>query len=218
MTFNRTSGTFNAAACPINTFGSIELTYGLKFSPCKPCPRGLVTRAAASISKDNCTNNPGWGWNGFTAEICPPGSYAANNTLMSCTTCPLNRNTTSIATGANAPFFTDAVSAMPLPAGAGTDMDSVEDCKVIAGFGVINSTGIMDLADAAVHSTPWTLDVGECPIGTYGTGGATGAVCVTCASLLLSGAGAGPYSTTLESGSTNLTDCNGKLAFSSLPT
>ena len=68
----------------------------------------------------------------------------------------------------------------------------------------------------AQHLGP--LDVGECPIGTYGTGGATGAVCATCASLPLSGAGAGPYSTTLESGSTKLTDCDGKLAFSSLRT
>jgi len=214
MTFNRTSGLFTAAICPNNTYGSIEQTYGLKFSPCKPCPRGLVTSGPGMISKDNCTNPAGWGWNGYTAEICPPGSYVAANTLLSCTACPLNRNTTSITSPSGVPF-TDMVSAMPLPLTTGTDMNDFADCKVIAGYGLMNSTGVVAAADilTLTNNQKAGLDVGECPLGSYSTGGDVGSTCLTCAANSnptgsVAGTGLGPYSTTLETGSANVTDCN----------
>jgi hypothetical protein len=205
MTFNRATGLFTASICPINTYGSIELTYGLKFSPCKPCPRGLITSGPEMISDDNCTNPAGWGWNGFTAEICPPGSYAAAGTLLSCTACPLYRNTTSIVPATGVVPFLDAVSAMPLPATLGTDMDGLTDCKVVPGYGILNTTDI----SAFTVEQRVALDVGECPIGTYSVGGLVDSPCVTCASTTGGpGVGLGPQSTTAEAGSTALTDCN----------
>jgi hypothetical protein len=167
------------------------------------------------ISKDNCTNPAGWGWNGFTAEICPPGSWAAAGTMLSCTACPLNRNTTSITALAGVPF-TDAVSAMPLPSTFGTDMDNYTDCKIIAGYGAIGTNGILNSTELSAFTAEAqaSLDVGECPVGTYSTGGSVGSLCDTCASST-GGAngGLGPYSTTSNTGSTNVTDCNSKYAW-----
>jgi hypothetical protein len=206
MTFNRATGTFTAAICPQNTYGAIERTYGLKFSPCKPCPRGLITTGPGMISDDNCTNPAGWGWNGFTAEICPAGSWAAAGTLMTCTNCPMNRNTTSILPSVGTPF-TDAISALPLPATLGTDQDAVIDCKVMPGFGVANTTNIDGFTDAMKAG----LDVIECGIGSFSAGGLIDSRCTTCASTPgnAPNAGLGPYSTTLEPGLTSVTACNG---------
>jgi hypothetical protein len=99
---------------------------------------------------------------------------------------------------------------MPLPATLGTDMDNYTDCKVIAGYGLMNDTGFMAAADVpATVEDRSTADVGECPVGTYSAGGEVGTVCATCASTAGTSDGSlGPYSTTSDSGSSNISDCN----------
>ena len=211
MTFNRVTGAFTAAICPKDTYGAIEKTYGLKFSPCKPCPRGLITIDVGQISDDNCTNSPGWGWNGFTAEVCPAGYYAAGGTLNPCTICPMNRNTTSILPTPTTTPFTDPLAALPLPGTLGTDQDGITDCKVMAGFGVLNNTALSGLTDAQKVN----LDTQECPIGSFSPGGLIDSRCTTCASTTgnAANAGLGPQSTTLEEGATSVTSCSGESGF-----
>ena len=210
MTVSRLSGAsgttaFTASLCPINTYGAIELTWGLKFAPCKPCPRGLITLEAGMTSADNCTNPSGWGYNGFTAEICASGSWAAPSTLMTCTDCPIYRNTTSISPLGGIPF-TDAISALPLPSTYGTDQDHYTDCKVMAGYGVLTTANSVSLS----LEQKAALDIGECPIGTFGVGGEVASVCTACAATAGDGSGGlGPYSTTEEAGAASAADCKG---------
>jgi hypothetical protein len=76
--------------------------------------------------------------------------------------------------------------------------------------GILNTTEIAALTAEQLFA----LDVGECPIGTYSTGGNVGSLCTTCASDTGGATGGlGPYSTTLETGSANVTDCNGALPY-----
>ena len=195
MVFNRTSGSFTASKCPADTYGVEETAYSLKFTPCKPCPRGLVTNTLdAQTSKDACTNKAGYGWNGFTAEKCAVGTWATADSMLACTSCPLYRNTTA------EPFFVDSPADMPLGtvAGNGDAQDRDTDCKVIAGYGVSGSAG-----DAAADQL--ALEVLECAVGTYSIGGALNSTCTLCSD----GAAntLGPYSTTEGSGSTTAADC-----------
>ena len=103
---------------------------------------------------------------------------------------------------------------MPLPNGLGTDMADITACKVIPGYGVQNTVGFLTSTNLT-GLTPqqmYVLDVGECPIGSFSTGGDVASLCEACASTAGGGSGGlGPYSTTLETGSTNVTECNGKL-------
>ena len=167
MIFNRTAGGYVASYCPNNTYGATLKSYGLKFQPCKPCPRGLYSGPASS-SQSDCKNYAGYGFNGFTAEACPAGSYVAANSRLDCTECPIYRNTTATA---SAPFFQDAT----LPATVSTlgdAQDAIEDCKVIAGYGVVGTPS----------STPATDDVAICEIGYFSVGGAVDTVCTACTS------------------------------------
>jgi hypothetical protein len=133
--------------------------------------------------------------------MCSPASYAAAGGLMPCVECPPFRNTTS---STSAPF-SDSLAAMPLPAGTGTDQDAITDCKVIAGHGVIGNTSVVSSLSLAQQVA---LDIGECRVGFYSTGGQVGSVCIPCSHG--AAGGMGPYSTTVTVGSTNVTDCNGE--------
>lgn len=189
MVFDRATSRYREVSCPVNTYGVNTREYGLKFTPCKPCPRGLVS-GALSTHEDNCTNTAGWGFNGFTAEICGPGFYVAAGTRVPCTQCPPYRNTTSI--GAE-PFFTDAASALPLPGGSGTDQNGPEDCKVIPGYGLmtapVGGENTLELSQ---------LDTIECPVGTWSAGGSLTSSCTTCSG----------FRTTNSTGSVTDSDCN----------
>ena len=191
MVFDRAASLYRSTVCPVNTYGVMVRTYGLKFTPCRPCPRGLVTNGLdMQISEANCTNKDGWGFNGFTAEVCGPGYYATGNSRMPCTQCPPNRNTTS---GNNdMTYFLDAVSALPLPDNAGTDQNGIEDCKVIAGYGV-DAESLSGLTDAQLA----VADTVECEVGKYGAGGELSSICTAC-----------PYfRTTNRTGSVTVDDC-----------
>jgi hypothetical protein len=168
MIFNRTAGGYVASFCPNNTYGATVKSYGLKFQPCKPCPRGLYS-GPASDSETDCLNYAGFGFNGFTAEACPAGSYVAANSRLDCQLCPVYRNTTA---NTSAPFFTDA----SLPATSttlGDEQDAIEDCKVIPGYGVVTAPSGNATADVM-------LDVAPCEIGSFSLGGAVGTNCTTC--------------------------------------
>jgi hypothetical protein len=103
MVYDRATSQYKSVSCAANTYGVSAREYGLKFTPCKPCARGL-TSPAASTGEAACTNPAGWGFNGFTAEVCGSGYWAAAGARLPCTACPPNRNTTG---DASAPFFTD---------------------------------------------------------------------------------------------------------------
>jgi hypothetical protein len=188
MVFNPVSGTYGASACPSNTYGATIKSYGLKFQPCKPCPRGLYS-AVGSDNEDDCKNFAGYGFNGFTAEACPAGSYVAANTRLDCTECPTYRNTTARVT---APFFTDATLPATI-ATRGDAQDSIIDCKVIPGYGVLGTVNGDPAIDVALPVVP-------CAIGSFSLGGAVATECTACTS----------PATTAETASTS---CDGGCSF-----
>jgi hypothetical protein len=200
MTLNRATGLFTANECPKDTYGSSETTYGLMFIPCKPCAKGLLTTGAGMTSADDCVNPPGYGWDGFVANVCPAGFHSASGKMLRCEACPLHRNTTS-----STPPFNDAPADLPLPGGTGLDQDDVTDCKVIAGHGV---TGFTPPLSSLTLAQKVALDVQECEQGTYSVGGAVDSECIPCS------AGAdgtlGAYSTTRGTSSISPMDCSGK--------
>jgi hypothetical protein len=130
MMYDRALGQFKAFPCPENTYGTEQLSFGLKFTPCKPCPRGLYTPGPRMTSPDNCTNLDGWGFDGFVAEVCPAGFYVAAHSKSVCQQCPPNRNTTARTAH---PFFTDSPDDLPLGSPPGDQQNDITDCKVIPG-------------------------------------------------------------------------------------
>jgi hypothetical protein len=119
--------------------------------------------------------------------------------MLACTSCPLYRNTTAQTV---LPFFTDPTANMPLGTtpGNGDAQDADVDCKVIAGYGVLGSAG--------TDADKLALEVQECGVGAYSTGGALDSACLLCSAAAAGTKGA--YSTTEGTGSTNATDCNRK--------
>jgi len=184
MVYNRASNSYRAAICAVNTYGVSTKEYGLKSTPCTPCPRGLVTTTAGATNDSACYNPPGWGVSGQTAEICGPGFWATGGTRMPCTRCPPNRNTTA---DTQAPYFQDTV----LPAGNGSAQDDISDCKVIAGYGVVGSPSGND-------TTLANWDTLECPIGSWSAGGGLTTNCTLCVG----------KRSTQSTGATDATDCN----------
>ena len=85
MVYNRATATCRAAQCSQGTYGVAAKEYGLKSTPCTPCPRGLLTAGARATNVSACFNPAGWGASGQTAEICGPGFYAAAATRVPCT-------------------------------------------------------------------------------------------------------------------------------------
>jgi hypothetical protein len=185
MIFDQAAGAYKGMTCPKNTYGVAAMSFGLSFMPCKPCPRGLYTTGTGSTSEDACKNLAGYGFNGFTAEACPPGYYAAADTKLPCQQCPPFRNTTAT----TSPFFNDA----SVPAGTNGDaQDAIGDCKVIPGYGI--PSDVTPTGDDAARAV---LDTVECPMGTFSLGGAVDTQCTSCTS----------PATTSETG---LTSCDGE--------
>ena len=202
MTLNRATGLFVANQCPQDTYGAKELTYGLMFTPCKPCSKGLLTLGTGPwISHDDCVNPPGYGWDGFTASVCPAGFYSASGSMLRCAACPLYRNTTS-----TTPPFNDPPASLPVPAGTGIDQDDITDCKVVPGYGVVGNTAALS---SLTPQQKVDLDVQECEQGTYSVGGVIDSVCIPCSAGAVGTLGA--YSTTRGTGSIGPSDCEGEL-------
>ena len=188
MVYNRASNSYRAAECAANTYGVATREFGLKSTPCTPCPRGLTTAGPGSTNDTACNNPAGWGVAGQTAEICGPGFWATAGTRMPCTRCPPNRNTTA---DTSAPFFQDPASS--LPAGSGAAQDAVGDCKVIAGYGIVGTP-----AGGESDTVLANWDTLECSIGSWSSGGGLTTACTACL---------GKRSTP-ATGSTTVDDCN----------
>jgi hypothetical protein len=168
MIFDRAASGYIAFNCPNNTYGATLKTNGLKFQPCKPCPRGLYSPPLSSNLTD-CKNYGGFGFNGQTAEPCPAGSYAPANQKITCAPCEVHRSTTG---NTSPPYFTDTT----LPATItiiGDAQDSVEDCKVLPGFGITGVPSGNATEDALMEVQP-------CQIGNFSLGGTITTTCDPC--------------------------------------
>lgn len=197
-TLDATYSTWRAAPCPTypDTIGAKEKTYGLLAAiVCKPvtslCGQGFVYNR----TNDNCVNPAGWGAYERQAIECSAGTWAAEGSMEECKSCGDGRST--------------------VEGGDPTSRDSVTDCFVLPGYGVINSNPAMNetgrwFEAGAYGLLPQTaenqakLEVVECPVGRYST--STGspndiaARCLAC-----------PYkSTTADTGSTSIKNCTCK--------
>lgn len=186
---------FAGMECPINTYGSSGKVYGLTAAPCKPCPRNMITDGQTLVNNSMvCINDDGYGYASEGASRCAPGFYSAKGSRRPCLQCPAGRSTLDL------PSMQRAIS----------------DCRVRPGYGIVGtgnslSGGSMPCVDA-FNPDVAGLDglqlaafaVLECPVGYFSGDFSVGAKCVAC-----------PVgSTTQSSGSTNMTDCNGKCEFS----
>eukprot|EP00775_Hariotina_reticulata_P012640 gene12640-12769_t len=81
--FNATDG--NAVPCPYASYQDVENPNAF----CKPCPRGLQTKAPGAIGVELCTTPPGWELlpGAVNMTLCPQNSYKETWAMEPCTSC-----------------------------------------------------------------------------------------------------------------------------------
>lgn len=188
----RGQNAFAASDCPINTYGVSGRIYGLQASPCKPCPRNMVTDRGLSTSMADCLNPDGFGYASEGASRCAVGFYCLRGSKKPCTKCPDGRTTF------------DAPDKQRL----------ILDCLVAPGNGVIVnakagiSQGTWDLYQDGGLTNIYSdmeilaMDVLQCPPGYYSSGNRLDAVCRKCPG----------SSTTKDPGATDISQCDGEHA------
>jgi hypothetical protein len=143
-----------AFACPINTYGRSNKTYGLVDVECHKCPDHSNTTATGSQSIASCLVEPGYGYYDGAVLKCDFGTWNGGSNQNACTSCGDNYNTTTDATSPMLADATDgAISSTLCVVDAGWFFTNFQD----------NSTGLS-----------------PCPRGTYknALGGATN--CSSC--------------------------------------
>jgi hypothetical protein len=91
------------------------------------------------------------------------------------------------------PFFLD----VDMPAGEGLAQDGIEDCKVMAGYGVVGNPPENATAEELAN---W--DTLECEVGFWSSGGGLTTPCTSCPG----------KRTTQGAATTSQTDCNSEYA------
>lgn len=171
-------GGFAARPCPAASYGPAETVWGLRLTPCRPCPKNMVTDITPATSLEHCINPAGFGiGSDGSAAACPTGSFTGKASMEACTRCAAGRTT------------------LVQPAVAATD------CVVLPGHGVTNPDDpkapfAVDVESRSKEELA-KLPVLQCPVGLYSEGNGVGSPCMPCA------AGA----TTEDDGSKSIEDC-----------
>lgn len=94
---NRTSDglTLFGFACPLNTYGRSNDTYGLVDVECVKCPENTHTKQVASSAGSQCLTNPGYGWYDGQVLQCEYASYNGGDNQNPCTLCNEGYNTSA---------------------------------------------------------------------------------------------------------------------------
>ena len=192
------TGNEQCTLCPQNTYGTQEAATSVSF--CTNCPQGSKSNASsASISA--CLCDPGFffRFDIVSCEACPVGTYKAEPGSQECTKCAADTysgavGATSQATCNNCPEFTSSH----------TGSEGIWKCLCKSGY-----TGTLGVCYACAQGT-YKPTVGrnlctKCPIGKWNNLEAQYAES-SCNACVLG-------TTTLQEGSTRVTDCVCNLGF-----
>lgn len=124
----------------------------------------MITDGLMNVNNsDVCINPDGFGYASEGAGRCAPGFYSWKGSRRPCMGCPYGRTTADDPSGQR--YLTD--------------------CVVKPGMGVVNATA--NATDPYTFNTFNTsaddlvkLNVLDCPVGYYGTGGGVGSQCTKC--------------------------------------
>jgi hypothetical protein len=92
-----TGTTWVATACPVNSYGRPNVTYGLIELECPKCIDNTNTNGTnTATGPDACGTDPGYGYYNGEATKCDFGSWNAGHNQQPCTACGVGYNTTAL--------------------------------------------------------------------------------------------------------------------------
>jgi hypothetical protein len=211
--FNATSAdggaTWVAAACPANTYGRSDATYGRILVECTKCIDNTETAVGvtAATNSSACGTKAGYGYYNGEASKCDYGSYNPGGNQDPCTSCGTGYNTTTEGSIAS----TDCQIAQGYTTDGSTP-GRPKSCPQGTYKDTLGTAACTPCATGTTTSLPYgataSTDCDSCKPGFYAaTSPASGGTCTLCPS--------GKYSTTGVVGGT-CTNCVPPVAYGEL--
>ncbi|KAI8467373.1 MAG: hypothetical protein J3K34DRAFT_523771 [Monoraphidium minutum] len=149
------TGALEGAACPADTYGRANHTYGLVDVECTKCLEHTSTTGEGSTAAAECLTVAGYGYEDGQVLQCDYGYWSAGGTQNPCTYCGALYNTT--ADGA-----TDAAAGR-------LGADSADDCKPDFGFTNDTAAGLKPCIRGTYKDTLGWAECTQCPNATTTT-------------------------------------------------